>query len=257
MSPFPWYEDAHTTTVGNPELKPALYHDLYLTAGFGPYVTFSAFCMHGDDVISFTPQIDPATGDQTLYSDNIGSNTLAGGDLTLSELPLGKKLDLMLSVQLFNYWGKAASSVAPMMGETGENPSDELCYLACSGYGCLSWRLPGEWKLQLDGYLSSPMVMGYLHTDWKYVFNLAVKKTALDGRLQLSFGVDDLLRSEGEIFSMMVNGSELSRYDQRFLMQRVKFGLQWNFGTAQKPLRERNVGTFDESSRLGGGKGLR
>lgn len=43
---------------------------------------------------------------------------------------------------------------------------------------------------------------------------------------------------------------------QTHLMQTLKFGLQWNFGKAQKPFRQRNVGNLDEAARMGGGNGI-
>ena len=255
LNPFRNFVDAHTSNMGNPDLQPSYGNSLSLILGFGRYVTVTGMYMHNTDVVGYTPQLDPVSGEQTLFADNIGENILSGGTLTLSELPLGKKLTLMLSANVFDFHCKTPVTTL-LLNVPGSEESKDEHSLYASGYGCLTLMLPGQWKLQLDGFVSTPVTQGYMHIGWNYSANFAVKKTALDGRLLLSLSLNDLFRSLNSSFSVYMDGKPVSVYDQTQLMQTLKFGLQWNFGTAQKPLRQRNVGNLDEAARMGGGSGI-
>lgn len=256
LNPFQNFVDAHTSNIGNPNLQPSLSDNVNISAGFGRYITLSGIVLHTSAVIGFTPQIDPANGNQTLFADNIGTNSLWGGSLTLSELPLSKILTLMLSAQLYDFKSQVSSSIAPMVGATGYEQGYLNRSLYGSGYACLTWLLPKGWKIQVDGFLTSPVTQGYIHTDWNYAANIAVKKSSLDGKLLFMAGINDLFRSMNANFNIMMNGMVMGSYNQKYLTQKVKVGLQWNFGTAQKPLPQRNVGNLDEADRTGSSNSL-
>ena len=99
------------------------------------------------------------------------------------------------------------------------------------------------------------MVVGYLKTGSNELVNLGVKKTALDGRMILSLQVRDLLRTMSSNFDVLYADGIVSTTEQIFLYQKVSLGLQWNFGTAQRPLKHRNVGTLDELERTSNATG--
>lgn len=256
LNPFQNYIDAHTSNMGNPDLRPAFSDNLNLTAGFGQYVTIAGTFVNIKDNISHTPIIDPATGDQVLRADNIGSNRLLGGSVTLSELPLGKHLTLMLNASLYDFRTSAPAEASLIAGLPASGQPYEVHSLYSADYACLTLILPQDWKVQLDGYLSTPVTQGYLRVGWSYAANVAVKKSALDGRLLFSLSVNDLFRTMSNDFVIYSGGVLVSSYAQQYLIQKVSVGLQWNFGQAQKPLKHRNVGTLDEASRTGGNNAL-
>jgi hypothetical protein len=82
-----------------------------------------------------------------------------------------------------------------------------------------------------------------------------VKKTALEGRLLISLQVNDLLRTMSNSFDVVYADGVVSQYVQNYLMQKVSVGLQWNYGSAQRPLKHRNVGTLDELDRTSNSSG--
>lgn len=252
LNPFENYIDAHTANVGNPDLKPCYSDNVYLTAGFGRYVTVYASFMNISDQISHTPLIDLATGDQKLRADNFGTTRLLGGGLTLAELPLGKQFTLLVNAGAYDYHNYSPAMPSLVVGQAGGDAYDVHSFYG-SFYGCLTWNLPKQWKVQLDGFVSSPVTSGYMHVNWNYMCNLGLKKTALDGRLLLSLNINDLFRTMNANFDIVAGQGVESSYKQRYLMQKVTVGLQWNFGATQKPLKQRKVGALDEASRAGGG----
>lgn len=252
LNPFQNYIDAHTSNMGNPDLRPCFSNNIALSAGFGRYVTLFANGIFMKDDITVVPKLDPATGDQILFRDNFGSNTLLGGGATLSELPLGKLFTLMLNVSAYNYRSSAPRTASLVAGVPDSDEPYRSNSLYASGYACLTLLLPKAWKVQLDGWCSSPVTAGYLKVGWNYAFNLGVKKNALDNRLTFSLNVNDIFRTMNNSFETVSSAMTMS-CNQRYLTQTVKVGLQWNFGTAQKPLRQRKVGSLEEAGRIGGG----
>lgn len=255
LNPFQNFIDAHTSNRGNPDLRPSYANNINLNAGFGHHLTLGANFIFIKDAMDMTPQINPLTGEQTLLFDNVGENILMGGSVTLSELPIGKYLTLMVNANLYDYHSHTHPAQLLYNDPSSLQAIDEH-HLFASSYACLTLTLPRAWKLQLDGYLSSPVNQGYMHVGWHYSTNFAVKKTALDGRLLFTFSVNDLFRTQNTTFGIYMDGNEISFYRQNYLNQTLKVGLQWNFGTAQQPLKHRKVGELDEAARTQSRNGL-
>ena len=249
LNPFKNYVDAHTSNMGNPDLKPSYSHNFSLTAGFGRYLTLMGNYIHTKDQLTIIPTIDPATGDQVMHYDNFGTTTLLGGGVSLTELPLGKYLSLTLNANAYDYRSLELNSTSRVVGQEGEATVYDRHSFLATAYACLTLNLPQNWKVQLDGYYSSPVTVGYLRTSPNEMVNLGVKKTAMEGRLILSLQVNDLLRTMSNSFDVVYADGVTSSYTQDYLMQKVSVGLQWNFGSAQRPLKHRNVGTLDELER--------
>ena len=255
LNPFRNYVDAHTSNMGNPNLKPSYSDNVSLTAGFGRYVTLTGNYIYTRDQLTIVPTFDPVTGDQVMMADNFGSTSLLGGGVTLSELPLGKLFSFTLNAYAYDFRSTEAHSTDRVVGHPGEPKMYDKHSFLGSLYACLTLVLPKDWKVQLDGFYSSPIVVGYLKTSSNEMVNLGVKKTALSGRLVLSLQVNDLLRTMSNSFDVVYADGVTSRYTQDYLFQKVKLGLQWNFGASQKPLRHRNVGTLEELDRASNSSG--
>lgn len=251
LNPFRNYIDAHTANEGNPDLKPCFSNNFALTAGFGQYLTLYANYISNKDVLSATPQIDITTGEQILKTDNFGRMEYIGGGFSLAELPLGKAFSILLSGGAYGVRNSAPSTPSLVVGVSSQDePYESLSFLGTL-YGCLTWNLPADWKLQLDVQASTPVSAGYIHVSSNFVSGISVKKTALDGRLIFNASFNDIFRTMSNDFTILAAQGVESSYEQQYLMQRVKVGLQWNFGAAQKPLKHRNVGNFDEAGRIG------
>lgn len=96
------------------------------------------------------------------------------------------------------------------------------------------------------------MAWGHFLTSPQYRTNLAVKKTMLDGRLNLSLNVKDILRSNRADMDVVGLGAATSFIRQQYYSQAVTAGLTWSFGQAHQT-RYRKVGDLEEASRVGSG----
>lgn len=255
LNPFKNYVDAHTSNMGNPDLKPSFSDNLSLTAGLGRHLTLMANYIHTKDQLTVIPILDPTTGDQVMHADNFGTTTLLGGGLAVTELPIGQHLAFTLNANAYDYRSLEPQSTSRVVGQDQLPTAYDVHSFYGSLYACLTLNLPKSWKIQLDGYYSTPVTVGYLRTSPNEMVNLGVKKTAFDGRLLLSLQVNDLLRTMSNSFDVVYADGVTSHYTQNYLMQKVSVGLQWNFGTAQRPLKQRNVGKLDELDRTANNSG--
>ena len=238
LNPVEDLVDAHTTTVGNPDLLPEYSNDINISSGYGQHLYMSLGYNHTGQMSTQVP-VFKENGDQQLKVDNFGKMdmvTLSGG---LSALPLSKWLQFSLHVN-----GMYISNVS-----TGDFRNESFTAMA---YSCLSFILPSDWKVELDGRCNSPMAYGYFETSSSWVSNLGVKKNMLDNRLILSINVDDIFRSSRNDVTIVGMGTTTSVMKQKYYSQCFHVGLSWNFGHAQQT-RYRKVGQLDEASRSGGG----
>lgn len=247
LNPVENYIDAHTYNVGDPDLRPAYSDAASLSAGFGQHFSLAASFSHTGGMFSQLPELKE-NGDQLLIWTNYGRQNMTALTFNVTELPLAKWL-----AWTFSTTGLYSSA------KTADGESNDSFTLSC--YTCFTFILPKDWKVQLDGFYRSPMAYGYFRLHGLYSMNIGVKKTMLDNRLILSLNLDDVLRSSCTnldclgFTSTVLGDVNSSVIRQKYYSQVAHIGLTWRFGKAQQT-RARKVGSIDEASRIGGGKGL-
>lgn len=248
LNPVENYIDAHTYNVGDPDLRPAYSDAASLSAGFGQHFSLAASFSHTGGMFSQLPELKE-NGDQLLIWTNYGRQNMTALTFNVTELPLAKWL-----AWTFSTTGLYSSA------KTADRESNDSFTLSC--YTCFTFILPKDWKVQLDGFYRSPMAYGYFKLHDLYSMNIGVKKTMLDNRLVLTLNLDDVLRSSctnldclGFRSSTVLGDVNSSFIGQKYYSQVAHIGLTWRFGKARQT-RARKVGSIDEASRIGGGKGL-
>lgn len=238
LNPVETYVDAHNGTVGNPDIQPEYNDGAAFQCGFGQYLSLSLGYDFTNRMISQTPQFKD-NGDELLVWSNFGKRHMASASFSVSELPVAKWLTWTL-----NLTGLYTKHIGTLNGYVNGKPF-------FSAYSCFTFIIPKDWKIQLDGYYSSPFTWGNLISRHQYALNLAVKKNLLDNRLNLTLKADDLLRSMSTCLDMAGVPGVRSSIGQKYYGQSVRLGITWNFGTAQSG-RARNVGNMEEMGRVSG-----
>lgn len=91
------YVDAHTWTIGNPDIQPEISDNVFLSVGFGNHLNFTAGYTHLSNWIMQKPNVT-ANGDQFLEWGNLGTNNNAYAPFNVSALKIFKWLDWTLNL---------------------------------------------------------------------------------------------------------------------------------------------------------------
>ena len=243
LNPFRTYMSANAYTEGDPNLDPQFSDQVSLTVGYGQHLNLSLMYQHNSNLIMQHPEVNPDNGEQRLIWENFGTQEIAGAALSVSELPITKWLNF------------SANYFAAYNGNTSaEGDYDEGSFLQ-SFYGNLTFLLPKEWKIEVGGFGSGNMTIGYMNIRPMYMLFGGIKKNLWDGRGTIALNVQDILRSFRSDITSYTGDVETYSIHQRMNIQKVTLSFSWRFGTATNT-RRRNVGSFEESSRVGGSSGI-
>ena len=226
LDPTPNFIDSRSYSAGNKDLLPEYTDALTLTAAFGQYFSLGAGWNHTTNLHAQVPSF-LGDGTEVLTWSNYGHRNLSYISANISYLPLTKWLS----------WTLSASG---MLIDTRP---------AFTGYTCLSFVLPKDWKIEWDGYMSAGMVWGLFEIGPMGSSSVAVKKSVMDGKLTFNFKMDDLFDTMHQ--TIKINSDSGSSYlVQDIFMRKATLGVSWNFGKAQQS-RRRNVGNLEEADRAG------
>ena len=244
LNPFRTYMSANSFTEGDPDLNPQFSDQVSLTVGYGQHLNLSLLYQHNSNLIMQHPEVNPDNGEQRLIWENFGTQSLAGAALSVSELPITKWLNLSA-----NYFAAYNSNIS-----TSDDSYSDGSFLQ-SFYGSLNFLLPKEWKIEIGGFGSGNMTMGYMDIRPMYMLFGGIKKNLWDGRGTIALNVQDLLRSFRTSITSYTGDVLTYSIDQRINMQKITISFSYRFGTASN-VRRRNVGNVEESSRVGGSGGI-
>ena len=244
LNPVEEYVDAHTSTVGNPDLLPEFTNSVGLQAGFGQHFSLAANAQYATQVTTQIPVFD-ASGNQKLEWGNFGRTYQAGLSANMTALPVTSWLDW--TVSLTGAWMQNISDA------TAYRQSSYAAFFRTS----LAFTLPADWKIEWDAYAQTPLVYTYMRVHPNFESDLAVRKTFFDGALSLNAGIQDLFRTSQQNIDILDTntGKVVSVLKQKYFTQRVNIGLTWSFGKASST-RRRHVGDLEEASRATGGGGI-
>lgn len=242
LNPTKMYVDAKTYTMGNPDILPQYSNGLGLGASFGQHLSMSLGYDFSHGIINQIPSYD-LDGTQYLTWGNFGDQKIGAASVNVAALPVAKWLQWTASVT-----GLLGNSTSATSGITRD-----IC--AAFLYTDFTFLLPKDWKIDLDAFYQSPMTFGCynMHTMWSS--NLAVKKNFLEDKLTLTIRLDDIFRSMNTNLDILDESGTggTTALQQLYSAQKLVLDLTWNFGKAQKPMKQRKVGGFEEMNRVGSG----
>lgn len=255
MNPFVEYRDAHSYSVGNPEIKPEFSNNVEFNVSWSRYVTVGFYFSHTNGMIEERPEIQE-NGDIKFASINMGTQYNFGPTVSLTEIPIVPKFkkDEQNKRQLDGAWLALTANVELLNNISTMDPAIDPDYgkqksLYAYYYGALTSYLPKEWQIGVDIWGVTPVSWGYMHMQGGYQLSGSVKKKWTEYGLTLSLNIQDALRSA------IYKGNSVglsSGYETSFVFtsysQRLTIGLTWNFGKNQQH-KYRNVGNMEEGGK--------
>lgn len=198
---------------------------------------------HNSNLIMQHPEVNPDNGEQRLIWENFGTQEIAGAAFSISELPITKWMNL--SANYFAAYNGNNSAA-------GDYTSGSFLQ---SFYASINFLLPKEWKIEVGGFGSGNMDIGYMKMRPMYMLFGGIKKNLWDGRGTIALNVQDILRSFRSSISSYSGDVMIYNIDMRTNIQKVSLSFSYRFGSANN-IRRRNVGNVDEASRVGGSSGI-
>lgn len=248
LDPSIQYEDAHSSRIGNTELKPAFAHDLTFSVAYSEYVSLDYFFGHMRDMADYQVTVLPG-GNRLSTAVNYGTSTMHGVFLSLTEIPLVPKFtnrDENGKRKINGAWLALTAQVG--VGHETTQSYDGLFnnrQWVVDVSAELNAYLPHNWTVSVDGMYTSPSVWGMEKlSSWKEM-NLAVKKDFPKLGLTLTARVSDLLLStkwSSESIGLPDGYSNTFRGNDR--MHAVTLGVNYKFGTT---LEHRRHADLDDS----------
>lgn len=239
LNPTKTYVDSRTYLVGNPDMLPQYTDDVNFSVGYGQHLSLVLGYNHTANVVSQVPTYNP-DGSQFLTWDNFGTNRMGLASFNVSALPIAKFLQWTLSANLL-YMNSASSRTSFRSSSLGGQ-----------AYTALSFLFPKDWKLEIDANYQSRMQMANYMIHPRVTSNLALKKSCLDNRMNITLSLEDIFRSgtnDIDIIDETGSGAS-SSIAQKYYGQKVLLNLTWSFGKSVQT-RQRKVGNLEEMSRAG------
>ena len=209
---------ANSYTEGDPNLDPQFSDQVSLTVGYGQHLNLSLMYQHNSNLIMQHPEVNPDNGEQRLIWENFGTQSLAGAALSVSELPITKWLNF------------SANYFAAYNGNTSTSGGYSDGSFLQSFYGNLTFLLPKEWKIEVGGFGSGNMTIGYMNIRPMYMLFGGIKKNLWDGRGTIALNVQDILRSFRSDITSYTGDVLTYSIHQRMNIQKVTLSFSWRFG---------------------------
>ncbi|WP_445381519.1 TonB-dependent receptor domain-containing protein [Robiginitalea sp. IMCC43444] len=238
LNPFEYRIDELSSRQGNPFLQPQYTDNLKLSHTYNYRLTTS---LSYSKVTDFFAQVTVAEGDTQNSLTTLNVAELETINLGISyPKQLKPWWNLYLSLNAFiNDYQATSPEFLPVTQET------------LSAYVQNTFTLPGDLRVELSGWYSSPSVWGGTYqTAALGSLNLAFQKKFFKDKLTARLALNDLLytvpwKGTTQFGDLFIDGSGGS--DSR----QIAFALTYDFGRSEiKRARKRQTGLEDEKSRI-------
>jgi hypothetical protein len=239
LAPFLIFTDPTSLLSGNSALQPSITNAFNLDYAFNSYrLMFSYNVENG--AVSMVPRVDPATNRQITLPDNMANAKVAG-------------VSMYIPLNPFNWW-EIANNLYINNSEINYILEGNALKFRSVGYGFNSmhtFRLPGNYSIQLSGNYNSPRYMGIAKWREIYEVNFGLQKELGQNWGRLRFNASNLLLSNNWYGSINQPGNNLVS-DFSFQFAERVFMLSWSntFGSDKIKSRNRQTGAEEERRRL-------
>ncbi|WP_338873830.1 TonB-dependent receptor [Spirosoma sp. SC4-14] len=220
LNPYRNYSDPKNIQTGNPYLNPELTHATelsYSTFGeSGSSFNAALFWRQTNNSIEWLSAVD-AQGVALSAPQNIGRNASYGANLNLTLQP-NKNINLSINSELTYVH---LTSIAFQQQTTGWIWSISPNF---------SYKLPKDWTLQSNGFVSSGWVsLQSRNTGW-YYYSLSAKKEFIDKKASLTLNINNPFNRDVKITSNQFAPSYTAQNISFYMNRSVRLTVSYKFG---------------------------
>ena len=227
---------------GNPELKASYNNSLSVTAVLKYKYTISAGIMLMENAIQ-----------QSTISDKENSELLILQYINYPTLN-NYYASVNLPIQLTKWWATNLNFTAMYMGQRIYPDSPIRRNLMAVGNAQMSFTLPRNYFVEVDGMYMHGMVAGNTAINDMGNINLTLKKRLLKNKLTVSLGVQNIISTTQRITVKEADFERVIVIDQPWQRPSIRFQISYNFNSG-KQFRAKSVesGSAEDRGRIGSG----
>ena len=230
LNPFLFFLDKYTFHRGNPYLKPEYTNNTELSYTFKQkYIATLGYSRTNNVMLEFL-EPDSVTKRTTSYDKNFDHRT-------------GYYATLTIPVDPFKWWNITNNININYNSFHVKDTSITLAnsIVAMNYQTTHTFTLPGDWKLELNGYYNTPFIWGIFYGKANYAIGAGVQKSLYNKRLVLKLNANDITQGDQFRATAKYEGFDM-RIHNIYQSRNVNFNLTWNFGnSAVKAARERQA----------------
>ncbi len=239
LNPFMFYRDPYTWVQGNPDLRPQLTHAFGIRQVFKQDYSLELNYQLNHDVIAEVPVIDAEKATTLYYNGNVDDAQ------SLS-------LTAVAPVKIMKNWDTNNTLVVSYdqystMVNAGKISNKQASYMLQSNHTIL---LPLDFRVELNGAYNSREVYALYVVKPRWWVHLGLKKSFMDEKLDLSFNVNDVFKSQRIAVAAKVGEGNVNDFDQYLFNRYFGLTLRYHFNKGQK-VEERERNSLEELQRTG------
>lgn len=229
LNPSTIYVDSVTYYVGNTSLLPEYSHTVSFDLNYNKYVTFSLAYSHlKNPLYMFVERMAP----NSIIGLASTKNLKSGNSWTTSlSFPFQHK-----AWTTHNVLG-ASFTKNQFVSENTLMKRKKGMFYAYSYHG---FKLPYQFNLSLIYQYNSSGINGVFYHNERHILNGSISKPLLDGKLNLSLRVNDLLKQDQQKTKTSLSGIDFiynATYDASYISLSVKY----KFGKSSNKYKEKNT----------------
>lgn len=237
LNPFRAYRDPYTWTVGNPTLRPSYTQSINITQTFRKLYILQFYYQYTKDVMAEIPILDVANAVTVYTTGNVDDGQNIGAS-AIVPVKLLKFWDTRNTVQLSHSRFTTVSNV-------GKVENKQLFWSAQSIHTIL---LPKDYRVELSFLFRGPAASGLYHMEAMNWVDVAVKKSFLQKKLDLSMTISDIFKGYRYLWTTNIGGN-VNEFNQYFRFRSLGVSLRYNFSKGQKTNTKQRTGP-EELNRL-------
>lgn len=239
LNSFRSYRDPYTWVEGNPDLRPQYAHIFTLTQTFKKIYILQLNYQLSKNVITEVPKPEAATGITVYTTGNVNS---CKSLVALAVIPI--KLAKFWDTQ--NYLQESYNSYTSV-SDGSEVLNRQWTFLFQSVHTLV---LPKNFRVEMTALYRGPAASGLYHLEAYTRIDMAVKKSILKKKVDLSLNGADIFKTHRLIWKANYNGN-VNEFNQYLRFRAFTFTARYNFSKGLK-VNNRKTSTLDELNRTGG-----
>ncbi|MCB2378908.1 TonB-dependent receptor family protein [Hymenobacter sp. BT635] len=239
LNPFRFYRDPYTYEEGNPFLRPQYTQAFRLAHTIHKVYSLAFNYDYQTAVLSEVPILDVEAATTKYTTDNLDTGHIIG-------------LTGVAPYKLAKWWDSQNTVVVSYRkfstdATNGFLTNEQLYYMLQSNHTLL---LPNKVRLEVEARYLGPTASGLYLIEPMHWLGVAVKRTLLREKLDVSLNVNDIFKGYRYRFSTNINGN-INDFNQYFRFRSVGLTVRYNFSRGAKIDVKRRNSNLEEVNRAG------